>query len=86
MASADGMNTYPTAMQFETLLYKHNNELYFSLAIYYKVIILVMLCYVMLCYVMLCYVMWVPVTTARRVLGLRMEETASRYEGQLLTY
>jgi hypothetical protein len=56
MASADGMNTYPTAMQFETLLYKHNNELYFSLAIYYKVIILVMLCYVMLCYVMLCYV------------------------------
>jgi hypothetical protein len=32
----------------------------------------------------LCYhVMWVPITTERRVLGLRMEETASRYGRQL---
>jgi hypothetical protein len=34
-------------------------------------------------HVYICYVrvMWVPVTTAWRVLGLWMEETASRYGG-----
>jgi hypothetical protein len=30
--------------------------------------------------------MWVPVTTAWRVLRLRMEETASSYGGQLRMY
>jgi len=32
------------------------------------------------------HAMWVPVTTACCILGLRMEETASRYGGQLRIY